>query len=135
MSKKVNMKYHRVARGDPTWWQLYQQKMGTDQQRLRSESFVRKYPERVPVIIDRTSTCQLEISTHRHLVDRDKTLGEFVGTIRARIRLGPENALVWFVNGNTVACLSDTMGQLYDEHKDDTHLVLLLQYSEESVFG
>lgn len=135
MSKTVNMNYRRVNSGDKTWLQNYLETVSSDHQRQRSQRFLQKYPRRVPVLIDRTENCQLEISTHRHLVDRADTLGQFVGTIRSRIKLGPENALVWFVNGNTVACLSHTMGQLYDEHKNGESLVLLLQYSEESVFG
>jgi GABA(A) receptor-associated protein len=43
---------------------------------------------------------------------------EFLGVVRNRIKLPPEQALFLFVN-NSIASSSDLMSSLYDREKDD----------------
>jgi GABA(A) receptor-associated protein len=93
-----------------------------------------KYPDRIPVIVEKAQNSDIpEIDKHKYLVPQDLTVGQFVYTIRKRIKLGPEQAIFIFVN-NTLPPTASLMSQLYKEHKDEDQFIYCL-YSGESTFG
>lgn len=99
------------------------------------ESILSKYPDRVPVRIDRAEKADIpDIDKHKYLVPRDMTLGQFVYVIRKRINLNEAQAIFVFVGNTILPPTSAMMGQLYDEHKDDDKL-LYIKYSGENTFG
>ena len=48
-----------------------------------------KYPERIPVIVEKSKSCQElpDIDKHKFLVPKDLTMGQFIYVIRKRIKL------------------------------------------------
>lgn len=99
------------------------------------ESILSRYPDRVPVRIDRSETTNVpDIDKHKYLVPLDMTLGQFVYVIRKRIHLNETQAIFVFVNNTILPSTSSTMGQLYNEHKNDDNL-LYIKYSGENTFG
>ena len=73
----------------------------------------RKYPNRVPVIVEKAPKARLgDLDKKKYLVPSDLTVGQFYFLIRKRISLRPEDALFFFVN-NTFPPTSATMGALY----------------------
>ena len=76
-------------------------------------SFRRKYPNRVPVIVEKAPKARLgDLDKKKYLVPSDLTVSQFYFLIRKRISLRPEDALFFFVN-NTFPPTSATMGALY----------------------
>uniref|UniRef100_A0A8C5YF40 GABA type A receptor associated protein like 2 n=1 Tax=Microcebus murinus TaxID=30608 RepID=A0A8C5YF40_MICMU len=69
-----------------------------------------KYPDRVPVIVEKVSGSQI------YLVPSDITVAQFMWIIRKRIQLPSEKAIFLFVD-KTVPQSNLTMGQLYKKEK------------------
>jgi GABA(A) receptor-associated protein len=95
-----------------------------------------KYPDRVPVICFRNSNAQPDcpdIDKNKYLVPRDLTLGQFLYTIRKRLRISSDKALYFFIN-DSMPSVSQYMNTLYEIHKNDD-LFLYISFSSEAVFG
>ncbi|XP_028289916.1 gamma-aminobutyric acid receptor-associated protein-like 2 [Gouania willdenowi] len=93
-----------------------------------------KYPDRVPVIIEKVPGSQIvDIDKRKYLVPSDITVGQLMCIIRKRIRLPSEKSIFLFVS-RTVPQSSMTMGQLYDREKDEDGF-LYVEYSGENTFG
>lgn len=100
-----------------------------------TESILTRYPDRVPVRIDRSESSNVpDLDKNKYLVPRDMTLGQFVYVIRKRINLNETQAIFVFVNNSILPPTSSMMGQLYDEHKNDDKLLYIV-YSGENTFG
>ncbi|XP_017104833.2 gamma-aminobutyric acid receptor-associated protein [Drosophila bipectinata] len=105
-----------------------------DRRRNEGDKIRRKYPDRVPVIVEKApKTRHPELDKKKYLVPADLTLGQFYFLIRKRIHLRPDDALFFFVN-NVIPPTSATMGALYQEHKDKDYF-LYISYSDENVYG
>ncbi|KAH8244033.1 hypothetical protein KR032_012468 [Drosophila birchii] len=105
-----------------------------DRRRNEGDKIRRKYPDRVPVIIEKApKTRHPDLDKKKYLVPTDLTLGQFYFLIRKRINLKPDSALFFFVN-NVIPPTSATMGALYLEHKDKDDF-LYISYSDENVYG
>ena len=93
-----------------------------------------KHPDRVPLIVERQNGCKLpEIDRRKWLVPRSMTTGQWLTVMRKRISLSSSQGLFVFVN-NTLPVGSKTMGELYEEHKEMSGL-LLMTYATQNTFG
>jgi len=102
--------------------------------KLEGEKINLKYPDRVPVIVEKDPKARLgDLDKKKYLVPADITVGQFYFLIRKRIQLRAEDTLVFFV-GNTIPPTSSTMAQLYKDHQDEDHF-LYIAYCDESVYG
>uniref|UniRef100_A0A665TRS6 Gamma-aminobutyric acid receptor-associated protein-like 2 n=1 Tax=Echeneis naucrates TaxID=173247 RepID=A0A665TRS6_ECHNA len=101
---------------------------------VESAKIRNKYPDRVPVIVEKVSGSQIvDIDKRKYLVPSDITVAQFMWIIRKRIQLPSEKAIFLFVD-KTVPQSSLTMGQLYDKEKDEDGF-LYVSYSGENTFG
>lgn len=94
---------------------------------------VAKYPERVPVIIERGNEKIKRISKKKFLVPVGLKVSEFVYIIRKRLELKPEEALFIFIE-NALPSYNEEMGNIYNKFKDTDGFLYVL-YSKESTFG
>ena len=95
-----------------------------------------KYPERMPIIVEKNPACNglSDIDKHKYLVPSDLSVGQMLYVVRKRIKgMSPDKALFLFV-GDTMPCMSDQIVLLYDRHKDEDGF-LYLTYSSENTFG
>jgi len=112
----------------------YKEENPEEKRRIEGEKIRRKYPDRVPVIVERAANCRLPVlDKKKYLVPADLTVGQFYFLIRKRIALRPEDSLFFFVN-NTIPSNSCSMGKLYEENKEDDYF-MYISYNEESVYG
>lgn len=112
----------------------YKEENSFEKRKIEGEKIRRKYPDRVPVIVEKAPKARLDdLDKKKYLVPSDLTVGQFYFLIRKRIQLRPENALFFFVN-NTIPPTSSTMGSLYQEHHDEDFF-LYIAYSNENVYG
>uniref|UniRef100_A0A8C7ICP2 Gamma-aminobutyric acid receptor-associated protein-like 2 n=1 Tax=Oncorhynchus kisutch TaxID=8019 RepID=A0A8C7ICP2_ONCKI len=101
---------------------------------IESAKIRSKYPDRVPVIVEKVSGSQIvDIDKRKYLVPSDITVAQFMWIIRKRIQLPSEKAIFLFVD-KTVPQSSITMGQLYEKEKDEDGF-LYVAYSGENTFG
>tara|TARA_Y100000590_G_C15519564_1_gene938825 strand:+ start:478 stop:849 length:372 start_codon:yes stop_codon:yes gene_type:complete len=105
--------------------------------RLEESTRIRaKFPDRVPVIVERSINTGVDIPNikkQKYLVPFDITAGQFMFIIRKRIHLEPEHAIFMFID-NKLAQTSELFGTLYDNNKNEDGF-LYLTYSGENTFG
>lgn len=114
----------------------YKEDHAFEKRRAEGEKIRRKYPDRVPVIVEKAPKARIGDLVRekdqwnilwnnpflipfycfqdkkKYLVPSDLTVGQFYFLIRKRISLRPEDALFFFVN-NVIPPTSATMGSLY----------------------
>merc|ERR1712126_784258 len=89
-------------------WQ-YKEEHPYEKRRAEGEKIRRKYPDRVPVIVEKSPKARIgDLDKKEYLVPSDLTVGQFYFLIRKRISLRPEDALFFFVN-NVIPPTSATM--------------------------
>jgi len=109
----------------------------SDKRKKEADGILEKYNgSRVPIIVERSKKSSQTIpliDKKKYLVPTTMTFGQFVLVIRKRIKLAPNQAIFLYVN-NVNPPATMTMGQLYQEHKDETGYLFCI-YSSESTFG
>uniref|UniRef100_A0A1B0C499 Uncharacterized protein n=1 Tax=Glossina palpalis gambiensis TaxID=67801 RepID=A0A1B0C499_9MUSC len=111
----------------------YKEKHSFDKRRAEGDKMRRKYPDRVPVIIEKLPTARImDLDKKKYLVPNDLTIGQFYFLIRKRIQLRPEDALFFFIN-NVIPPKAATMGSLYQEYHEEDYF-LYIAYSDENVY-
>ncbi|XP_054806719.1 autophagy-related protein 8i-like [Prosopis cineraria] len=107
----------------------------TFEERLKeSQSIAAKYPDRVPVVIEKYSRTDLpELDKKKYLVPRDMSIGQFIYILSSRLHLPPGKALFIFVR-NTLPQTASLLDAVYNAYKDDDGF-LYMCYSSEKTFG
>ena len=104
-------------------------------QRLsESKKIMEKYPQRVPIIVERCNQSQInDIDKHKYLVPKDLNMNQFVYIIRKRIKLDKSQSIFLMVN-NTVCPSNIPICNVYNDHKDKDGF-LYVKYTGENTFG
>ncbi|KAK4273316.1 hypothetical protein QN277_021742 [Acacia crassicarpa] len=105
------------------------------EQRLEeSRDIVAKYPDRVPVIVERYSKSDLpDLEKRKFLVPRDMSVGHFIHILSCRLHLNQGKALFVFVK-NTLPQTASLLNSVYESFKDEDGF-LYMYYSTEKTFG
>ena len=114
----------------------YKEEHPLEKRKEESAKIRSKYPDRVPVICERSANGASDIpdiDKKKYLVPVDLTVGQFHYVVRKRIQLAPEKALFLFCS-NSIPPNAALISTVYEEHKDEDGF-LYLQYSGESTFG
>ncbi|KAK4800826.1 hypothetical protein SAY86_021313 [Trapa natans] len=99
-----------------------------------SKSIIGKYPDRVPVIIERYSRTDLpEMEKKKFLVPREMSVGQFIHLLSSRLHIPPGKALFVFVK-NTLPPTASRMDTIYQSFKEEDGF-LYMCYSSEKTFG
>lgn len=94
----------------------------------------RRYPDRLPVIVERAERSVLgDLDKQKYLVADKLTVGQFQHLIRRKLRLAPEQALFLFF-ANQLEPTHALMCDVYRECKDRDGF-LYARYDVESTFG
>ena len=102
--------------------------------RQEVEQILKRYPDRIPVIVERMDKNVPEIDKKKFLIpSNNMTVGEFFYVIRKRLRLAPEKTLYLFVK-NTLLPQSELMSVVYKNYKGNDNY-LTLYYGSENTFG
>jgi GABA(A) receptor-associated protein len=102
----------------------------------RQKEFLRiktAFPAKIPVIVEPSNKKQPGIDRHKYLISSDLLIGQFIYSLRSRIKLAPEEALFFFIN-NKLSHMSETIGEVYSREKDKDGFIYM-QYSKENAFG
>lgn len=108
----------------------------TFEERCTESSKIRnKYPERIPIIVEKSETCKdiNQIDKHKFLVPIDLTMGQFVFVVRKRLRLPSEKALFFF-NNNSIPPTSKSLVDIDTNFRDQDGFLYFV-YSSENTFG
>ena len=110
------------------------EKLSFDEKIIESKRMREKYPDRVPVIVQRAKKSKLQdIDKKKYIVPIDLTVGQFMYVIRKRINLKASEAIFLFIN-NVLPPTASIMGTIYENNKDKDGF-LYVEYEGESTFG
>lgn len=99
-----------------------------------STNIKKKYPDRIPVIIQRTPYSNAPLlSKYKYLVPTELTVAQLLYSIRKKIKIESHQSIFFFI-GETIPISSSTILQLYNIHKDSDGF-LYLTYDTENTFG
>ncbi|KAF3956463.1 hypothetical protein ACB098_10G134600 [Castanea mollissima] len=105
-----------------------------EQRYEESRDIIAKYPNRVPLIVERYSKSRLPVmEKKKFLVPRDMSVGQFIHILSDRLHLAPGKALFVFVK-NTLPQTATLMDSVYESFKDEDGF-LYMCYSTENTFG
>lgn len=98
-----------------------------------SARIMAKYPDRVPVIVEKIKGDELpDIDKNKFLVPDDLDSHKFQFVIRKRLKIPPEKALFIFVQNQLLP--SDLISRIYDKYRDDDGF-LYVHYMSQETFG
>ena len=114
---------------------MYKKNNSLEKRNKESENILKKYPNRIPVIVEKSNRCKdiNDIDKSKFLVPNDLTMNQFIYVIRKRLKLSAEKALFIFVN-NKIVANSKTLNEIYQEEKDEDNF-LYMNYANENTFG
>tara|TARA_Y100000310_G_C20283961_1_gene623931 strand:+ start:99 stop:413 length:315 start_codon:yes stop_codon:yes gene_type:complete len=95
-----------------------------------------RHPDKIPVIIIKHRTTYKKDPTQfKFLIQKDILLCKLICILRERIKMKAEDALFLYSHKTeTLLSMDDTLGDIYDFHKDEDDILYLI-YSGEDVFG
>ncbi|KAG6922974.1 microtubule-associated proteins 1A/1B light chain 3C-like, partial [Chelydra serpentina] len=105
--------------------------------RMREAAEIRaKYPTKIPVVVERyRKEKQLPLLDRtKFLVSQDSSMSQFVITLRTRMSLTATQAFYLLVNNKGLPSMSTTMGEVYQDHKDEDGF-LYVTYASQEMFG
>jgi GABA(A) receptor-associated protein len=105
-----------------------------EEKRLQESISIRKkYPDRIPIILEKYNDSAPELEKYKYLVPSDGTLSLLLLHIRIRVKLDPAKAIFLTIK-NEVCNPSELLLKLYEEKKDPDGF-LYITYSTENTFG
>lgn len=96
----------------------------------------KKYPNRIPIICERLKNSDNDcppIDKNKFLVPFEFTIGQFLFTIRKRMKLPPEKAIFLFIN-DKIYNSSQQLSNIYEKDKNKDGF-LYITYTSENTFG
>ena len=113
----------------------FKKKFSLEKRKEESEKIKTKYPNRYPIIVNKSHTSKLEnIDKSKFLAPGDLTMGQFQYVVRKRITLKEEESLFLFINDKILINGSENLAKIYDQYKDEDGF-LYITYCGENVFG
>lgn len=94
-----------------------------------------KYPDKVPVIIDRFSTREPKLDKNKYLIDANVTGAEIISIIRKRTVLQPHQAIFAACNNSMISGNSNVAQLLQLIPPNEKDHFLYITYSIENTFG
>jgi GABA(A) receptor-associated protein len=105
-----------------------------EKRKLESARIIEKYPDRVPVIVQRRNKSDIpRIDKKKFLIPDDLTIGQLMYVLRKRIKIPETKAIFLFCNGSCIPS-GEQIGFLYRRCKDEDGFLYLF-YTGENVFG
>ena len=112
----------------------FKNKHSFDKRKEESDSVIVKYPDRIPIIVQKYIGTDLpDIDKCKYLVPKDMTMSQFMFVIRKRIKLDSSQTLFITVN-NGLVTTSNVLSSIYHDNKDEDGF-LYVTYTNENVFG
>ena len=117
----------------------FKKKFGIQTRKLEASKILTKFPDRVPIICEKSSSCTNlpPMDKRKFLVPRVLTVGQFLFVVRKRIKLNSEEALfiMWGDEYSKMVSSTSTIGQVYEDMRSNEDGFLYCTYVSENTFG
>ena len=104
-----------------------------EEKQVYSSALKRKYPDRVPVIVEKSKKTDPDIERSKYLVPANLSIGGFIFILRKQIKINPETAIFMFINV-TLVPINKSFEEIYNELQNKDGF-LYITYSLENTFG
>ena len=112
----------------------FKTKNNFDQRCDESKKIMNKYPQRVPIIVEKCNKSTInDIDKNKYLVPKDMCMNQFIFIIRKRIQLDASQSLFVMIN-NQLSPSNIPLGEIYEKQKDKDGF-LYMTYTSENTFG
>lgn len=113
----------------------FKQQYSFERRLIECKRILTKYPDRIPIICEKSKNQKElpDMNKVKFLVPFDLTFGQFICVIRNRLRIRPEVALFFFIDGYIPSSMN-VIGELYEQSKQSDGF-LYVEYSKENTFG
>ena len=112
---------------------LYKNSVPLSKRISDSNRILIKYPDYIPVIVDRCDELSKIITKQKYLVPKDNTCSQLLITIRKNII--DSNKAIFIFCDNILIMPHDTMETLYNKYKNTEDNYLYLYLAFENTFG
>ncbi len=115
----------------------YKKKFSLTERKKESQRIRNKFPNRVPVLIEKKLHQQGIKNQHvkKYLVPSDFTMAQFSYVFRNKMKIKPEEAIYFFISESSTLCPNSyKMNQIDKEYKDQDGF-LYMEWSLENTFG
>lgn len=112
----------------------FKSKFSFEDRKIEAQRIKARYPDRIPIICEKDNKSNIKsVDKIKYLVPFDLTVGQFIYTLRKRMKLSAEEAIFLFINGSMTSNDS-TIQYLYETERDADEFLYII-YSSENVFG
>jgi len=103
---------------------------------IYSTALLKKYPDRVPVVIRRNSNDKIlrDIDKEKYLIPKNLQVSEIQVIIRKKITLDSKQALFIFVGSGVLVPMNASIEEIYVEYKNNDGFLYIV-YTAENTFG
>jgi len=114
----------------------YKSKTTFEGRKKEATNVLNKYPEKIPVICEVHPSCKklIELSSTKYIVPRDLTIGQFLITLRKKIKLNSAQNIFLFNEAGTLFTTTQLLSTVYQENKDPDGF-LYITVSIQEAFG
>ena len=98
-----------------------------------SDRILNRYPDRIPIIVERYNQKTPELTKYKFLVPKDASLSMLICHVKNRIKLNQIESIFLFANGN-IYNPSTSLQEIYDSEKNEDRFLYFV-YSTENTFG
>lgn len=98
-----------------------------------STKILKKYPDRIPIILQKYDNNAPHLEKYKYLVSSDTTFGSLLYSIRNNTKLKPSEAIFLSINGK-MCSTSMLIKEIYETEKEKDNF-LYISFSCENTFG
>jgi len=111
----------------------YKQENTYEQRCESANNILYDHKNKIPIIVEFDKSSKYTIDKNKYVVPIDMTLGQFLYSIRRRIKLNNDTAIFLYIN-NVLPPVSELIGVIYEKYKESDNL-LYCKLANESTFG
>ena len=114
-------------------WIDYKLKKSLEERINESQNILKKYPDKIPVIINECNEDLRDRIKRKILLQKDMTASQYIYSLRSKFNIKQEESLLLFINGS-MPTSTTLMSHLYEKNKDKDGF-LYVSILKENAFG
>lgn len=98
------------------------------------ESVRQKYPDRLPIIVDRATSTDPILPKNKYIIESTSTMGTLIAVLRKHLILPSGSALFFYTESQVMVPVGALIGDIYKQYKNEDGFLYIL-YTLENTFG